>query len=960
MTPEQSTRIKIDEMLQNAGFVVQDRAEFNRTASLGVAVREFAMRDGSFADYILFIDGKACGVIEAKKEGISLGGAEIQASNYARNLPKDTKSWAEHFNINSDLVFAYESNGNELRFRDFRDINVPSRNLFSFHKPEFLKEILLETSTLRNRLKPIPPISQSPLNANLRACQSEAILGLENSLQSSRPRSLIQMATGAGKTYTACNFTYRLLKFAKAKRILFLVDRNNLGRQTKKEFDNFILADSANRKFSEVYTTSHLVSNAIDKDAKVIITTIQRLYSMLCGESEFEAINEEKSSYENANKEPKKEVKYNPQIPIETFDFIIVDECHRSIYGEWRAVLEYFDAFIIGLSATPSTHTLGFFNKNIVAEYPLERSIIDGVNVDCEIYRIKTKIGEQGGILEAGKIPVRDKRTKKLIYETLEDDIEYSKSDLDRSVVAKNQIRAVIEAYKNALFTQLFPERKNHKEGEWIPKTLIFAKDDAHADEIVNATREVFSKSDEFAQKITYNIGNAKPEMRINAFRTDPKFRIAVTVDMIATGTDIKSLEVLIFMRDVKSKSYYFQMKGRGVRTIDSTSLREVTPNAISKEKFYIIDAVGVSERQWKDNDSRPLDTKKSISLKKLLEIIAKGNPDDDTLITTARRITQIERKADKEDLKEILELTNDKTLRTIANELLNLTDPDFIESCKESGVESSVESGESAESNAESQAESNPESATESAESATHSTPESNAIFEAIKEQILSPFNNPTFRQKLIDLAKKCKMYIDWTPDEVISTGNVPNPEDSEVIADFENYIEKHKDEITALSIIYNNSYKNRFLTYELIDELYKKLLDSNPLFDIKSLWKAYAATCGDKVKPLKSKERLTNLIQLVRFAIDIDTELSDFESVGITRFNLWRGREIKKGVVFTAEQDAFLLKIRDYILSNACIKKVDLQDCADDLGGIYKAKMLFGERLDSIILDLNTTLVA
>ena len=346
MKPEDKVREKIDDILKQVGFVIQDREEFNRNASLGVAVREFVMSDGSKADYLLFIDGKACGVIEAKKEGISLSGIELQAKHYASHIPKELRIWQ------NPLPFIYVSNFNEIYFADLREQDYSSRQIFSFHTPESLFENLKRDKTLRDSLKEIPKLD----TAGLRKCQIEAIERLDNSLKLNKPRSLIQMATGSGKTFTACNFTYRLLKFAKAKRILFLVDRNNLGRQTKKEFDNFKLNDDG-RKFSEVYITSHLQNNHIDKDAKVIITTIQRLYSMLRGEEEYDFLNEESSAFEISMGKPK-ELIYNPKFPIDFFDFIIVDECHRSIYGEWRQILEYFDAFIIGLTATPSKYTL--------------------------------------------------------------------------------------------------------------------------------------------------------------------------------------------------------------------------------------------------------------------------------------------------------------------------------------------------------------------------------------------------------------------------------------------------------------------------------------------------------------------------------------------------------------------------------------------------------------------------
>lgn len=899
MKPEDKVREKIDDILKQVGFVIQDREEFNRNASLGVAVREFVMSDESKADYLLFIDGKACGVIEAKKEGISLSGIELQAKHYASHIPKELRIWQ------NPLPFIYVSNFNEIYFADLREQDYSSRQIFSFHTPESLFENLKRDKTLRDSLKEIPKLD----TAGLRKCQIEAIERLDNSLKLNKPRSLIQMATGSGKTFTACNFTYRLLKFAKAKRILFLVDRNNLGRQTKKEFDNFKLNDDG-RKFSEVYITSHLQNNHIDKDAKVIITTIQRLYSMLRGEEEYDFLNEESSAFEISMGKPK-ELIYNPKFPIDFFDFIIVDECHRSIYGEWRQILEYFDAFIIGLTATPSKYTLGFFGQNIVSEYPLERSVIDKVNVNCEIFRIKTKISEEGGIIEKGfYIPLKDKKTRKMIYKTIDEDIEYKKSDLDRSVLVPNQIRTIMQCYKDSVFTELFPER----DATWIPKTLIFAKDDNHAEEIVKITREVFSKGNEFCQKITYNIGKQNPEELIKSFRISPEFRIAVTVDMIATGTDIKPLEVLIFMRDVKSQMYYEQMKGRGVRSININDLKSVTPNATGKTHFYLIDAVGVTESQ--KSLSQPLERKRNLSFKKLLENIAKGASDDDTLSTLALRLSIIETKLSEEDNKNLLELTKGKSLVNISNEILNSIDSDFTEG-------------------------------------------KSDEEILKIKDEALKPFNSPHFREFLINICSKTSIYVDeLAVDEVINSEH--SVENANItIKNFREFININKDELDALSIIYNNSYKNRKLTYKSIDELNQKLKNEN--LYISDIWRTFAFTEKNKVKLIKNPEKqLTNLIQLVRFALGQDKELQDFSSIANSRFNLWRGRQIKKGIKFSEEQDRFLEIIKDNIISNACIEVDDIQNMCYDEGGIFKAKKLFGENLEPLLEDIYLSLVS
>ena len=551
-TPEELARENIDRQLTACGWTVQSRAEMNLYAARGVAVREFPLETGE-ADYLLFVDRKAVGVVEAKHEGTTLSGVADQAAKYSVGLPANIP------HVTLPLPFLYESTGVETFFRDERDPEPRSRRVFTFHRPETLAELLNEGNTLRGRLRKM--VNDFPLiTTGLWGAQIEAINNLELSLAWNKPRSLIQMATGSGKTFTAVSFVYRLIKHAKAKRVLFLVDRNNLGRQAFKEFDQYLTPDDG-RKFTELYNVQHLQSNVLDSVSKVHITTIQRLYSMLSGEPEYDPSNEEESLFgmgATLDAQPPKEIRYNPNFPIEYYDFIVVDECHRSIYNLWRGVLEYFDAFLIGLTATPSKQTFGFFNQNLVMEYSRQRAMADGVNVDGEVYRIRTQITEHGSNVESGFwIGKRDRLTRRQRWEQLEDDFAYDPNQLDREVVSVNQIRTIIQTYRDKLFTEMFPER------EIVPKTLIFAKDDSHAEDIVRIVREEFGKGDEFCQKITYRVTGRKPEDLISDFRNSYFPRIAVTVDMIATGTDIKPLEVLLFMRAVKSRLLFEQMLGR-------------------------------------------------------------------------------------------------------------------------------------------------------------------------------------------------------------------------------------------------------------------------------------------------------------------------------------------------------------------------------------------------------------
>jgi type I restriction enzyme R subunit len=672
-TPEARARQNIDAQLSACGWAVQNRAAMNLYAGRGVAVREFPLETG-YADYLLFVDRRAAGIIEAKAEGIPLAGVAEQAASYAVGLPANIP------HVSLPLPFLYESTGVETFFRDNRDPQPRSRRVFAFHRPETLADWLSQPDTLRARLCQMP--ERFPLlKANLWDAQVEAITNLEQSFAADHPRALIQMATGSGKTFTAVNFVYRLIKHAKARRVLFLVDRNNLGRQAFKEFDQFVTPDDG-RKFTELYNVQHLQSNLLDDVSKVHITTIQRLYSMLSGESAFDPANEDVSLWEadgTLREQPQKDVRYNPRFPLEYYDFIITDECHRSIYNLWRQVLEYFDAYLIGLTATPSKQTFGFFKKNLVMEYPRQRAVTDGVNVAGEVYRIRTRITEQGSTIEKNWwVGKRDKRTRRERWEQLEEDFSYDPAELDRRVTSDDQIRTILRAYRDSL-PELFPGRNE------VPKTLIFAKDDNHAENIVRFAREVFGKGDDFCQKITYRAAGV-PDNLINAFRTSYYPRIAVTVDMIATGTDIKPLEALLFMRAVRSRLLFEQMLGRGTRVISDTDFQSVTttPHA-HKTRFVIVDAVGVTEQEMVDTGT--VERKRSVPLKSLLESVAAGVVDEDILSSLARRLSLMEKRlspAQRQEVENLLEVPSAPerftTLHQLSNALMDAIDPDCIQ----------------------------------------------------------------------------------------------------------------------------------------------------------------------------------------------------------------------------------------------------------------------------------------
>lgn len=917
MNPEEKSRKNIDRLLKNADWTLQKYPDFNLSASTGIAISEFPLSNGT-PDYLLIVNGKAIGVIEAKPEGTTLSGVSEQTLKYIQGIPQNVPHYQ------TPLPFAFESTGIETYFRDERDPDPCSRHIFTFHKPETLLEWGSQDTTLRNRLQKLPPLPQK----GLWECQQEAIGNLEKSFKSNRPRALIQMATGSGKTFTAVNSVYRLIKFAKAQRILFLVDRNNLARQTKTEFSTFETPDDG-RKFTELYNVQHLTTNTIDKVSKVCITTIQRLFSMLKGEEEFDPELEEESHFDELPLQDKpKEVVYNPNIPIETFDFIITDECHRSIYNLWRQVLEYFDAFIIGLTATPSKQTLGFFHQNLIMEYNHERAVADGVNVGYEIYRIQTEITEKGGHVDAGYyIDKRDKTTRKVRWELLEDDLDYQGPELDRSVVAKDQIRTVIKTFKEKLFTEIFPGRKE------VPKTLVFTKNDSHAEDIVHIIKEEFGKGNEFCKKITYRTTGEKPENLIASFRNSYNPRIAVTVDMISTGTDIKPLECLLFMRDVKSRIYFDQMKGRGTRTISPTDFKGVTPDANYKTHFMIVDAVGVCETD--KTDTQPLERKKSVSFEKLLKHIALGNRDEDSIRSLAGRLASINQTLEEKEKDKINTILQIKSLEDVINDLLDASDPDkSIEKAKELFR----------------------------SENPTHE--EIEKAKDDIAKQACKPFDDPELRNTLIEIKTRKEQIIDTvSQDKILYAGPAEISESvaKNTIDHFRKFIDENKNELTALQIIYEKPYGQRHLTYDSIKQLAEAIEKPPYSLTTDQIWKAYEQLEKSKIRGAGPQKLLTNIISLLRFAIGESEYLEPYSDIIDQKFEHWMREQEKVDHRFTPEQMEWLLMIKDHIMTSLSIEMDHFQyEPFYERGGAIKAYKLFGEELSSIMEELNNQLTA
>jgi type I restriction enzyme, R subunit len=898
LAAEARARVLIDRQLTDAGWSVQDSRSLNLFAAQGVARREATMATGhGRADYLLYVDQRVVGVIEAKPEGTHLSGVEWQSAMYADGLPPDVRLAA--LTKDGRLPFVFEASGTETHFTNGFDPDPRARRIFNFPKAATLAKTLRgkdeEHPTWRGKVTAMPPLDTTPL----RPAQIEAINGVEQSLREQRyDRSLVQMATGAGKTYAAVTLSYRLLKFGGFDRILFLVDRNNLAKQTMAEFENYRTPDDG-RRFTELYNVNRLNRGPMPESTALAISTIQRVFKALRNEEVGESDDPELDGWVP---DIPVTVAYNADIPPETFDLIVVDEAHRSIYGQWRGVLEYFDAHVVGLTATPGKQTFGFFKQNLVSEYTYPQSVADNVNVDFDIYRIKTQISDQGSTIEAGTVvPKVDRRTRAQRYEALDEDLEYTSGQLDRAVTATDQIRTVLETFRDKLFTEIFPGRST------VPKTLIFAKDDAHAEEIVTQVREVFGKGNDFAAKITYTARNA--DQQLAAFRTSPALRIAVTVDMIATGTDVKPLECVFFMRDVRSPQYFEQMKGRGARTIPSADFQAVTPDAKQKTRFVLIDAIGVTEHDFVEP---PLNREKSVSLQKLLEKAANLTITEDETATLASRLAALEHQLTPEERTE-LDSVAGGSVRKVVRHLVDAVDPDR-------------------------QAE-----AIEGAE-------DPDAVRQQLIIDAVKPLaSNPDLRGRILELRRTHDRVVDEVSADVLldAYGVVDTGKATSVVESWRAYLDEHRAEITAIQLL--TEAKERRISFSDIKELADRIARPPYNWTPDIIWNAYVAL-DPQFAAISDHRTLTDLVSLVPYV----------ERVG-TRYAAWLTQQEQAGVTFTEAERWWLDNMVKVIANSAGIRTEDLDDAPFiERGGTDGALRDLGDRAVELIEQLNSELTA
>ena len=889
MLPEELARVKIDKQLNNAGWDIIARNEYLPNST--VAIKEALMKGNTESDYLLFVDGKAIAVVEAKKEANDLGAdVAAQAEFYSAN-PQD---WYALW-IKGMIPLVYLANGNKIYFKNMLIPDSEYEELSAMHSPKKMLQLIGQVS----EYGALPRIEKK----GLRDCQYNAEVALEASLKEGKKKALAILATGSGKTYLACLASYRMLNYTTVKRVLFLVDRNNLARQTESEFSLFDRTENGHA-LSSLYQINRL-RKPEDINGQVVISTIQKLFAVLTGQNISD--DNEDAEDENSNRDNEKALKEIIQLgddlklPSNFFQFIIVDECHRSIYGKWKAVLDYFkDATVLGLTATPTPEAFAYFNDNIIEQYTYDDSVVDGVNVPARVYRIITEATVHGGTIHEGeKVVELTRRTGEIEEHTAKQRVDYSPTQLDRSVINQNQIEAVLSTYRDAIYSDLYPYRD--EKWEYIPKTLIFAKDDNHATQIVECVKKVFGEKfpdgevpENFVQKITYSAGDSNALIR--DLRNERDFRIAVTVTLVATGTDVKPLEVVLFMSDVKSEVLYTQMKGRGCRVISEDKLKEITPNATTKECFYIVDAVGVTEsdkhmpKPGKDGEPK----KKTLTLEHLIEHLAHGDLSDENIALLRDYCASINRRYENDVLHgrhlDIFISDFGYAPRTLANDINKALSshslPPFINASSDNSARADL---------------------------------------------VSCLIGNIKAREKLLEMQRG---YYTITPDkedEVIYKGFSKESARS-LIETFEKYLKDNKDSIEALRIIYNS--ENTLITYSMLSDLKDKLASANSLFTPFHLWSNYKILDEDGVVEDFDKKQnvnaLTNLIQLVRFAYGRTAELSSLFTGYLQRFNLYCGQVQR---TLTDDQKEIMRQIAVYVVNEGAFSLPELNSFDTDL---------------------------
>ena len=597
---EAETRQLIDRQLQQAGWEADSENLNNwkyKTAPQkghNMAIAEWVLPNGQRADYALFKGLEFYGIVEAKKWDQDIAGQMAQPKEYSREVPFRS----DYLLVDNDMgeykvPFIYTANGRPylkqykeksgIWFWDARNPKESAYALEEFHHPEDLA-LKLTSQNPEIADKDLVDDQDFPRFAD-RDYQVEAIKSIEEAIKYGKKRILLAMATGTGKTRTAIALMYRLLKHKRARRILYLVDRNSLGQQTADAIkDNKI----GNLSIASIYGVKELKDKLPDASTKIQIATVQGMIKRL---------------FYNDDKEEKPSVGQ--------YDFIIVDEAHRGYaedkelsekeyhfydqndyVSQYRRVVDYFDATAIGMTATPALQTTDIFGKPVYS-YSYQQAVLDNYLVDHDAPTIiKTKLSQEGIHFKKGtEIDLFDQSSESIKSEKLPDNMNFEVKDFNKRVITESFNRVVCDYLAQNCLNPNDPE---------LGKTLIFAATDSHADMVVRLLKESFKNAgnpvdDDAIEKITGSIRH--PNNEIKLFKNEKNPNIAVTVDLLTTGVDVPEITNLVFLRRVQSRILYEQMLGRATRLCPE----------IHKSVFNIYDAVGIYDAMNKVTNMKPV-----------------------------------------------------------------------------------------------------------------------------------------------------------------------------------------------------------------------------------------------------------------------------------------------------------------------------------------------------------------
>lgn len=659
---EDETRKIIDEQLRSCGWEADTkllryangtRPQKNKNMAIAEWPTEaIGSRKSGRGDYALFVGLELIALIETKRGSKDIPADIEDCKDYAKKIRVEhneyvINTWGEY-----KVPFLFATNGRKylkqleeksgIWFLDARNSTNHPKALQSWYSPRGLKDLLdkdIERST-RSLEEETFEYLTDPKGLNLRKYQINAIKAIEDAIADGKENVLISMATGTGKTRTILGLVYRLIKTNRFKRILFLVDRSALGKQTEDTFTDTIIEDL--QTFNEIYDIKGLDEKSPELTTKLHISTVQGMVKrIMYSEDEVP--------------------------PVDNYDCIIIDEAHRGYLldkemgevelefrnqddyiSKYRNVLEYFDATKIALTATPALHTTAIFGKPVF-EYSYREAVIDGYLVDHEPpLQVVTELSKEGINYKAGDIvPIYDPVTNQIINsDELPDDLNIEIDHFNKKVLNDNFNRVALEE----ILDYISPMGKE--------KTLVFAATDNHADIVVRLIKEIYEDKgieveDDAVMKITGSIKD--PLLAIKRFKNEENPTIVVTVDLLTTGIDVPEICNLVFLRRVKSRILYEQMLGRATRLCDD----------IDKTHFNIFDAVRLYEGLERVTNMKPVVARNSVKFKELIDELLQLDTEEkkknhiDEIIA---KIHRNKRKLKGEKLEEFKSYTNGKT----------------------------------------------------------------------------------------------------------------------------------------------------------------------------------------------------------------------------------------------------------------------------------------------------------